>query len=67
MKYYGHLAVEDGSTGNHAADKSPLISVNRDCVERMAETAGCHYFKCPLCNNKKEFSQEMQDFGGRKV
>ena len=40
---------------------------HRDCVERMAETAGCHYFKCPLCNNKKEFSQEMQDFGGRKV
>jgi len=36
---------------------------HRNCVERMAETAGCHFFKCPLCNNKDEFSQEMQDFG----
>ena len=29
----------------------------------MAETAGCHFFKCPLCNNSKEFSDEMQQFG----
>jgi len=36
---------------------------HRSCVERMAETAGCHFFKCPLCNNSKEFSEEMQQFG----
>jgi branched-subunit amino acid ABC-type transport system permease component len=32
-------------------------------VERMAETAGCHFFKCPLCNNRQQFSEEMQQFG----
>lgn len=36
---------------------------HRSCVERMAETAGCHFFKCPLCNNSKDFSDEMQQFG----
>ena len=35
----------------------------RDCVDRMAETAGCHFFKCPLCNNKQQFSEEMKQFG----
>merc|ERR1719147_319980 len=29
----------------------------------MADVAGCHFFKCPLCNNREEFSQEMQEFG----
>ena len=29
----------------------------------MASTAGCHFFKCPLCNNTKEFSDEMMQFG----
>ena len=35
----------------------------RDCVDRMAETAGCHFFKCPLCNNRQQFSEEMKQFG----
>jgi hypothetical protein len=29
----------------------------------MASTAGCHFFKCPLCNNTKEFREEMMQFG----
>ena len=62
----GHLAVVVGSTG----EKNDITEVEtagdsliRHCVERMAETAGCHFFKCPLCNNKEKFCQEMQEFG----
>jgi hypothetical protein len=29
----------------------------------MASTAGCHFFKCPLCNNTSEFREEMMQFG----
>jgi hypothetical protein len=29
----------------------------------MASTAGCHFFKCPLCNNTNEFREEMMQFG----
>jgi len=36
---------------------------HRDCVNRMASTAGMHFFKCPLCNNTEEFTQEMLNFG----
>jgi len=36
---------------------------HRDCLERMAETAGCHFFKCPLCNNREQFCKEMLQFG----
>ena len=27
------------------------------------ENAGTHIFKCPLCNNKNESTEEMQQFG----
>jgi len=36
---------------------------HRDCIEKTAETAGTHFFKCPLCNNKKDFTEEMLKFG----
>ena len=36
---------------------------HRSCVERMALVAGSHHFKCPLCNNKDEFTKEMEEFG----
>ena len=32
---------------------------HRDCVQQTAENAGTHFFKCPLCNNKKDFTEEM--------
>jgi len=36
---------------------------HRPCVERMASAAGSHHFKCPLCNNRDEFTEEMKEFG----
>jgi hypothetical protein len=33
-----------------------------DCVTKMATNAG-YFFKCPMCNNKDEFEQEMKLFG----
>jgi len=36
---------------------------HRACINRMAKTAGIHFFKCPLCNNSAEFTEEMQTFG----
>ena len=35
----------------------------RACMRRMAYTAGAHFFKCPLCNNRDEFTEEMLQFG----
>ena len=34
----------------------------QDCAKklfRLASAAGCHHAKCPLCNNKNAFQQEM--------
>ena len=36
---------------------------HRTCIEKTAESAGTHFFKCPLCNNKDEFTEEMLKFG----
>jgi hypothetical protein len=36
---------------------------HRACVERVAEAAGCHHTRCPLCNNKEVFQQEMLQCG----
>ena len=36
---------------------------HRECVALTAENAGSHFFKCPLCNNKKDFTEEMLKFG----
>ncbi|XP_044010017.1 putative mediator of RNA polymerase II transcription subunit 26 [Aphidius gifuensis] len=35
---------------------------HRNCVQRLAMSAG-YFFKCPLCNNKKEFQKAMLDRG----
>ncbi|XP_034937856.1 probable inactive serine/threonine-protein kinase scy2 [Chelonus insularis] len=35
---------------------------HRDCVQQLALSAG-YFFKCPLCNNKKEFLKSMQECG----
>ena len=36
---------------------------HRHCIEMTAESAGTHFFKCPLCNNKDQFTEEMLQFG----
>lgn len=35
---------------------------HKSCCERAAEVAG-YFFKCPLCNNKPIFEEEMKKFG----
>ncbi|XP_074602909.1 E3 ubiquitin-protein ligase PHF7-like [Brevipalpus obovatus] len=37
--------------------------MHRDCLQRHACSAGMYFFKCPLCNNKDDFVQEMLQFG----
>ncbi|XP_022835122.1 uncharacterized protein LOC111362647, partial [Spodoptera litura] len=32
---------------------------HRSCLQRMALTAGMHYLKCPLCNDKDNFYQAV--------
>ncbi|XP_064484321.1 G2/M phase-specific E3 ubiquitin-protein ligase-like isoform X2 [Ornithodoros turicata] len=32
---------------------------HRGCLERQAATAGCHFFRCCHCKNKKDFQEEM--------
>jgi len=36
---------------------------HRKCIDAMADAAGCHFIKCPLCNNKEVFEKEMLRFG----
>jgi G2/M phase-specific E3 ubiquitin-protein ligase len=36
--------------------------IHRDCIQRHSLNAG-YFFKCPICNNTKEFIKEMQTFG----
>ncbi|KAL2722490.1 signal transducer and activator of transcription B-like isoform X1 [Vespula squamosa] len=35
---------------------------HRKCVQQLAMNAG-YFFKCPLCNNKKEFQKAMLQYG----
>lgn len=35
---------------------------HRRCVAQFAQTAG-YFFKCPLCNNKEDFTRSMQQRG----
>ncbi|XP_047543012.1 uncharacterized protein LOC125075333 [Vanessa atalanta] len=36
---------------------------HRSCLERMALSAGVHYLKCPLCNDKDHFYKAVLDQG----
>ncbi|XP_076099447.1 uncharacterized protein LOC143068936 isoform X2 [Mytilus galloprovincialis] len=36
---------------------------HRSCIQKHASTAGLYFFKCPLCNNKEMFQNEMLEFG----
>ncbi|KAL6255966.1 hypothetical protein P5V15_013203 [Pogonomyrmex californicus] len=35
---------------------------HRNCVQQLASSAG-YFFKCPLCNNKKDFQKAMLEYG----
>ena len=36
---------------------------HRRCIGQLALTAGKHFLKCPLCNNNKEFIQQIETQG----
>ncbi|XP_061381885.1 uncharacterized protein LOC116778258 isoform X2 [Danaus plexippus] len=36
---------------------------HRDCIQRMSLSAGIHYLKCPLCNDKEDFYQAVLNQG----
>ncbi|KAL1131646.1 hypothetical protein AAG570_011259 [Ranatra chinensis] len=36
--------------------------LHRDCVQKLASSAG-YYFKCPLCNNTRNFQGAMRFYG----
>lgn len=33
------------------------------CLQKHAHSSGLYYFRCPLCNNKEEFQEEMKRMG----
>ncbi|CAG9577613.1 unnamed protein product [Danaus chrysippus] len=36
---------------------------HRDCIQRMSLSAGIHYLKCPLCNDKENFYEAVLNQG----
>ncbi|KAK0140634.1 G2/M phase-specific E3 ubiquitin-protein ligase [Merluccius polli] len=36
---------------------------HRACIQRQAQSAGLHFFRCSLCNNKERFQLEMLTMG----
>ena len=59
------MELEDGELTDKDFLWTPCCNgwFHRSCVEKTAENAGAHFFKCPLCNNKDDFTEEMQQFG----
>jgi len=57
------MELEDGTTKDFLWTPCCNGWFHRSCIEQTAENAGTHFFKCPLCNNKKEFTEEMLQFG----
>lgn len=37
--------------------------LHRDCIQQQALASGYYFFRCPICNNQKEFRDEMRSFG----
>ncbi|XP_035675086.1 uncharacterized protein LOC118414898 [Branchiostoma floridae] len=47
---------------SHNVIKTPCCKrtwLHRDCVQRQASSAGMYFFRCPICNSKETFQQEM--------
>jgi len=57
------MELEDGTTKDFLWTPCCNGWFHRSCIEQTAENAGTHFFKCPLCNNKKDFTEEMLQFG----
>nr|KAI8735047.1 PHD finger protein 7-like [Biomphalaria glabrata] len=36
---------------------------HKTCIQKYAISAGMHFFKCPLCNERETFQEEMLEFG----
>ena len=53
------MALQDGESQDFLWTPCCSGWFHRDCVQQTAENAGTHFFKCPLCNNKKDFTEEM--------
>ncbi|XP_054336400.1 PHD finger protein 7 isoform X4 [Pongo pygmaeus] len=60
------LCCEDLSQQSVENIQSPCCSqsiYHRKCIQKYAHTSAKHFFKCPQCNNRKEFPQEMLRMG----
>ncbi|XP_057342816.1 PHD finger protein 7 isoform X4 [Manis pentadactyla] len=60
------LCCEDLSQASVENIQSPCCSrpvYHRECIQKYAHTSAKHFFKCPQCNNREEFPQEMLRMG----
>ncbi|XP_002697069.2 PHD finger protein 7 isoform X1 [Bos indicus] len=60
------LCCEDLSQISVENIQSPCCSqaiYHRKCIQKYAHTSAKHFFKCPQCNNREEFPQEMLRMG----
>ncbi|XP_076985179.1 E3 ubiquitin-protein ligase PHF7 isoform X2 [Tamandua tetradactyla] len=60
------LCCEDLSQTSVENIQSPCCSqtiYHRKCIQKYAHTSAKHFFKCPQCNNREEFHQEMLRMG----
>ncbi|XP_023571547.1 PHD finger protein 7 isoform X2 [Octodon degus] len=60
------LCCEDLSQSSVENIQSPCCSkaiYHRKCIQKYAHTSAKHFFKCPQCNNREEFPQEMLRMG----
>ncbi|KAB0407250.1 hypothetical protein E2I00_005870, partial [Balaenoptera physalus] len=60
------LCCEDLSQASVENIQSPCCSqtiYHRKCIQKYAHTSAKHFFKCPHCNNREEFPQEMLRMG----
>ncbi|XP_078672201.1 uncharacterized protein LOC144911760 [Branchiostoma floridae x Branchiostoma belcheri] len=47
---------------SHNVLKTPCCKrtwLHRECVQHQASSAGMYFFRCPICNSKEAFQQEM--------
>uniref|UniRef100_A0A8C6BJP9 PHD finger protein 7 n=1 Tax=Monodon monoceros TaxID=40151 RepID=A0A8C6BJP9_MONMO len=60
------LCCEDLVQASVENIQSPCCSqtiYHRKCIQKYAHTSAKHFFKCPHCNNREEFPQEMLRMG----
>ncbi|XP_074169163.1 E3 ubiquitin-protein ligase PHF7 [Rhinolophus sinicus] len=60
------LCCEELSQASVENIQSPCCSqtvYHRTCIQKYAHTSAKHFFKCPHCNNREEFPQEMLRMG----